>query len=264
MKKTILTAQQSQLLERLLLSYGTVVTTQQIYSQAQDFENDQRVKRAVASLVRNGWLIRIKRGVYGISDLCGRGFSSLSPYVVAHILAKDAYVSFESALSYHGLFDQLTDKIISISLSQQAQAHLQNMQYVFIKTQRRYFFGWQEVQLDNQLACIATPEKALVDTIQFRRSAYAIDLVREKLQEYPDDFDLEKLTRYISRMSTMTVKIFGLLFDVLNLDSTALYSLVTKTSTTHGTVTDLTNFSIKWRLYYDRSLTAAQSLTTII
>ena len=76
---------------------------------------DQQAKKLITKLVGNGWLIRIKRGLYAISDFNNRGFLSLSPYIVANLLVKDSYVSFESALSYYGMFDQWTNTVISIA-----------------------------------------------------------------------------------------------------------------------------------------------------
>ena len=106
----------SELLENLILKHGQIVTTQQIFSEASVFMNHKQTEYLITTLTKNGWLMRIKKGIYAISDLSTRGFLSLSSYVVANLLVKDSYVSFESALQHHGMFDQLASKIISISL----------------------------------------------------------------------------------------------------------------------------------------------------
>jgi predicted transcriptional regulator of viral defense system len=115
MKRTILSPKQTELLEGLIAKYGQIVTSEEIYSLAENEEAERQLKKIITKLVKSGWLIRIRKGLYAISDLSNRGFLSLSPYVVANLLVKDSYVSFESALSYRGMFDQLTNKIISIS-----------------------------------------------------------------------------------------------------------------------------------------------------
>ncbi|KKS87600.1 MAG: hypothetical protein UV61_C0001G0007 [Candidatus Gottesmanbacteria bacterium GW2011_GWB1_43_11] len=94
MKQTILSTQQSALLEDLIVKYGQIVTSEQIYAQGKDVWDQQVAKNVVTRLTRNGWLIRVKRGLYAISDLSNRGFLSLSPSVVANLLVKDSYVSF--------------------------------------------------------------------------------------------------------------------------------------------------------------------------
>lgn len=104
MKQTVLTTKQSELLENLIVRYGQVVTIDQIHEETKANWDLQQTKSLVVKLVRNGWLIRIKKGLYAISDLSNRGFLSLSPYAVANLLVKESYVSFESSLAYHGLF----------------------------------------------------------------------------------------------------------------------------------------------------------------
>jgi len=250
MKQTILSARQSELLENLIVKHGQIVTSGQIFQETSSYYDNKQAKNLVTKLVKNGWLVRIKRGVYAISDLGSRGFLSLSPYVVANILAPESYVSFESALQHYGMFDQLTSKTISVALKMHKSVSLKGMEYSFVTTKPKYFFGWQEIQIVNQAARIATPEKALIDLINFHRSQYSIDLVIEKLMEHQNDLDLTRLNDYLSRFSVTTIKIFGLIFDLLHISSERLYGLA-KPAGTHWMVPGDKKFNAKWRLYYD-------------
>lgn len=259
MKQTILSTKQSTLLEDLIVKHGQIVTSEQIYGQAEDLWNQQGTKKAITRLTRNGWLIRVKRGLYAISDLSNRGFLSLSPYVVANLLVKDSYVSFESALAYHGMFDQLTNKTISISRVQYKTVQLQLVEYSFVKVKDGYFFGWQDVSIDNNTVRMATAGKALIDMIQFHKSKYAIDVVVEKLSLYKNSLDLQKMTEYLGKMSLTTVKIFGFLFDLLGIDSDGLYSHA-KLRGTHWMLSGDTKFNARWRLYYDEYFDKYQSV----
>src|SRR3989344_6052917 len=250
MKQTILTTKQNTLLEDLIVKYGQIVTSEQIYVQGKDLWDQQVAKNVITKLARNGWLIRMKRGLYAISDLSNRGFLSLSPSLVANLLVKNSYVSFESALAYHGMFDQLTNKTISISLVQYKTVQLQSIEYSFVKVLDKWYFGWQDVSIDNKTVRMATAEKALIDMIQFHKSKYTVDLVVEKLSLYKGSLDLQKLTEYLDKMSLTTIKIFGFLFDLLGIDSGNLYSQV-KLKGTHWMLSGDTKFNAKWRLYYD-------------
>lgn len=258
MKQTILSTQQSALLEDLIVKYGQIVTSEQIYAQGKGVWDQQVAKNVVTRLTRNGWLIRVKRGLYAISDLSNRGFLSLSPYVVAHLLVKDSYVSFESALAYRGMFDQLTNKTISISQVQYKTVQLQSVEYSFVKVLEKWFFGWEEVSIDNKMVRMATAEKALIDMIQFHKSKYTVDLVVEKLSQYKSSLDLQKTTEYLSKMSLTTIKTFGFLFDLLGIDSGDLYNQV-KLRGTHLMLSGDTKFNAKWRLYYDEYFDKYQS-----
>jgi len=250
MKQTILSTQQSALLEDLIVKYGQIVTSEQIYAQGKDVWDQQVAKNVVTRLTHNGWLIRVKRGLYAISDLSNRGFLSLSPSVVASLLVKDSYVSFESALAYHGMFNQLTNKTISISQVQYKSVQLQSVEYSFVKVLDNWFFGWQDVSIDNKTVRMATAEKALIDMIQFHKSKYTVDLVVEKLSLYKGSLDLQKMTEYLDKMSLTTIKTFGFLFDLLGINSGDLYNQV-KLKGTHLMLSGDAKFNAKWRLYYD-------------
>jgi len=250
MKQTILNTNQSTLLENLIVKYGQIVISDQIYDQAGGLWDQLRTKKEIVKLTHNGWLIRVKRGLYAISDLSNRGFLSLSPYVVANLLVKDSYISFESALAYHGMFDQLTHKTISISQVQYKAVQLQSIEYSFVKVLSKWFFGWQEVSIDNKTVRMATAEKALIDMIQFHKSKYTVDLVIEKVSLYKDSLDLQKMTEYLGQMSLVTAKTFGFLFDLLGIDSSDLYNKV-KLNGTHSMLAGDTKFNAKWRLYND-------------
>ena len=259
MKQTILSTQQSALLEDLIVKYGQIVTSEQIYAQAKDVWGQPVAKNVVTRLTRNGWLIRVKRGLYAISDLSNRGFLSLSPYVVAHLLVRDSYVSFESALAYHGMFDQLTNKTISISQVQYKTVQLQSVEYSFVKVLDKWFLGWQNVSIDNTTVRMATAEKALIDMVQFHKSKYTVDLVVEKLAQYKSSLDMQKMTAYLRKMSLTTIKTFGFLFDLLEIDSGNLYNQV-KLKGTHVMLSHDAKFNAKWRLYYDEYFDKYQSV----
>jgi predicted transcriptional regulator of viral defense system len=249
MKQTILSVKQSELLENLIVKYGQIVTSAKILKEAEGSWDYKQTKNLVTKLVKNGWLIRIKRGLYAISDLSTRGFLSLSPYVVANLLVPDSYVSFESALQHYGMFDQLTEKTVSVSLKTYKSVKLAGIEYSFVKTKPEYIFGWQVIHAGSQTARIATAEKALMDMVNFHKSQYSIDLVIEKLLDHRTDLDLTRLTDYLSRFPITTVKIFGLIFDFLSIDSGELYKLI-KPVGTHWMLPGDKKFNARWRLYY--------------
>jgi predicted transcriptional regulator of viral defense system len=250
MIQTILSDKQSDLLENLIVKYGQIVTSHEIYKEAERYYDYKQAKNLITKLVRNGWLIRIKRGLYAISDLSTRGFLNLSPYVVANLLVPDSYVSFESALQQYGMFDQLTNRTVSISLKMYKLTTLAGMEYRFIQTKPKYFFGWQETLIGNIYARIATPEKALIDMVNFHKSQYSIDLVIEKILEHENDLDMTRLNDYLKNFSTTTIKIFGLIFDLLDINSEILYRLIKDKQGTHWMFPEDNKFNAKWRLYY--------------
>ena len=259
MKQTNLSAKQSDLLENLIVKYGQIVTSIQIYEEAANSWNYEQAKNMVTKLVKSGWLVRIKRGLYAISDLSTKGFLTISPLVVANLLLPESYVSFETALSYYGMFDQLTRQTTSVSMKSYKTVELSGVSYSFVKTKHELFFGWQDVLFGSLGAKIAYPEKALIDIVNFQKSQYTIDLVIEKLTEHRSDLDLNRLNDYISKFSITTIKIFGLLFDFLNIDSEKLHQIVDPRKGTNWMLTGDSKFNAKWRLYYNEYFDRYQS-----
>ena len=252
MKNTALAVKDGELLEMLIAKYGKVATSDQIMTEAKGTWDYQQTHNRIQQLVKNGWLVRIKRGLYAINDLSSRGFLSISPYVVAGLLVRDSYVSFEAALNYHSMFDQFVQQYSSVSLNQYKEKTLESVQYRFIKIQEKFFLGWEQVDVENMTAKIAQAEKALVDLIHFRTGKYVVDLVIEKLQTYKDDLNIEQLISYASLASQKTAKIFGLVFDLLDWDSKNLLQLLPYTRSTHWINAGDKTFNAKWRLYYDQ------------
>jgi len=251
MKNTTLAVKDGELLETLIAKYGKVATAKQIEAEAEGTWDYQQTHNRIQQLVKNGWLIRIKRGLYAINDLSSRGFLSVSPYVVAGLLVEDSYVSFEAALNCRGMFDQFVQQYTSVSLKQYKETSLESIQYRFIKSQNNFFIGWEQVKIENMTARIANAEKALVDLIRFRTGKYVVDLVIEKLQNHKEDLNIENLIHYASLASQKTVKIFGLVFDLLGWDSEELLQFLAGARSTHWINTNDKTFNAKWRLYYD-------------
>jgi hypothetical protein len=75
--------------------------------------------------------------------------------------------------------------------------------------------------------------------------------VIEKLKEHKDDLQITKLSKYAGRMSTTTIKIFGVIFDLLALDSSYLYERIKTKKSTQWMLVGDKKFNAKWRLYYD-------------
>jgi predicted transcriptional regulator of viral defense system len=259
MNQTILSFKQSNLLENLIVKHGQLVTSHQIYEEASSSWDYKQSKNLITKLVKNGWLVRIKRGLYAISDLSSRGSLTLSPFLVANLLVDDSYVSFESALSQYGMFDQLTAKTISVSLKAYKSVKVAGFDYSYVKTKPEYYFGWQEIQIENKAVRVATSEKALIDIVNFHKSQYSIDLVIEKLSEHKNDLDFLRLNDYLSKLPTTTIKIFGLIFDFLGINSERLLSQVSKRGT-HWMIPGDKKFNSKWRLYYNPYFDKYQSV----
>ena len=88
-------------------------------------------------------------------------------------LVKPSYVSFEYALNYHGLIEQVPQVITLATLKRHKFIHSDPYTYEYTKIKKELFFGYEKI--DGYY--IAKPEKALLDTIYLlSRNKRLIDL----------------------------------------------------------------------------------------
>jgi len=251
MKRISLTTDELETLETALIQYGNVVTFDQL---SNFFDEDRKYSRIrINKLSKQGWLKRIKKGVYVISDLSTRGSLSISHKAIVNILVQAAYISFENALQHHGVYDQLLTSINAVSLKQYKVTTIERITYKFIKTQQQYFYGWRIYDIDGQSVKIAYIEKALIDLIQFHRNRYAADLVLEKLNEFRSDISHQRLIEFLLKANLTTRRILGFLMDSVGMDTRQLHA----STLNHQSVSSISNseentYNHKWKLYYDR------------
>jgi len=134
---------------------------------------------------------RLNRGNYVNSFLCG--FPRVEE--VACFLRPPAYVTCEWALNYHGISLQspyaCTAATLSTAVGRNRSVEYQGVMIEFSKISPALFFGF--TQVEDYL--IAAPEKAILDTLYFRKSLPVADeleidaidrnLLREMAAKFP-------------------------------------------------------------------------------
>ncbi|MFA5995589.1 MAG: type IV toxin-antitoxin system AbiEi family antitoxin domain-containing protein [Patescibacteria group bacterium] len=250
-KNTILSQKDHYLLENLLAKHGDVVQFKQIVQIANHYTNNrQSIRNWVNKLTTIGWLVRLQRGTYVISSMESLGAVTLSSCTVAQIIVPQSYVSFEAALQYHGMFDQMLKIIQSVSLKKETEKTVQDIQYRFVHTIQEQFYGFIEEKLDNRLVKIATAEKALLDLLHFHRSLYTIDIVQEKCREYYSDINFQRLIELLHGQTVTVQRMIGFVLDQIQYDTSQLHALVQNDRSVSKMTNDSNVFSAKWRLYY--------------
>lgn len=242
------------IIEKLIAKHGNLVSLAMIYNVIGQRKNRQEIQNLVFGLVKKGWLIRIKRGVFIISDIASRGLIDLNQLTIAQIINQASYVSFEAAWQYHGLFDQYLKTIVSISRQKSYQKKFSDWNFKYIKVKEGLFAGYQEHDLDGRLIKIATNEKVILDFLAYRRTINNIDLIIEKLKDYQSDFNIEQLVTMSHDYSITTTRTLGVILDWVGINSEQLYQKI-KHNKNHSFMTASSDlFNAKWRIYTDRQL----------
>jgi predicted transcriptional regulator of viral defense system len=144
------------------------------------------VKRALAA----GDIIRLRKGLYCLSDRYRRHARDL--FEIAQRIYGPSYISFESALSYHGWIPEAVYTVTSASLgkAQDFSTPLGHFSYTRIPV-RTFYEGVERVEAG---AFIARPFKALLDYIYTRKMDWVgVDPVVKSLRV--DHELLRKITR---------------------------------------------------------------------
>jgi predicted transcriptional regulator of viral defense system len=167
------------------------------------------VPRALASMVHSGWIQRLRRGLYiGTPEL--PGFAQVPSFAIATSLVTPSAISHWSALSFHGLTEQLprdvfattTKKVVTPSMRRpqtrsERLKHAWNiggMDYRYVTVRSRFFFGWELVWLDERFRVpIFTRERALLDLFASPRSFGGIGEGLEILERHLGEIQIQRL-----------------------------------------------------------------------
>ncbi len=120
--------------------------------------------RDLKNLQAHGIVVRIRRGLWAVP-----GHPDFSPYAaVPHLFAErqSGYVSLLSALSLHGMIEQIPQVVHIVSTSQRPVLRTPVAIYTFYRIERALFGGFKPYRRTGNFD-IATPEKALFDTLYF-------------------------------------------------------------------------------------------------
>jgi len=147
--------------------------------QVGDLPNEIRhrphLSQQLAYLVRRGYLLRIRRGVYAVvpGDQIGRPGFSLDRFTVAAVLTRPYAVSFYSALEIKGLAESVGRRVYLQSPKQFKRFEFQDVEYVGVAVKN--LFGVETVYRGMTGVEATDIERTLLDCLRFPKYAGGID-----------------------------------------------------------------------------------------
>lgn len=147
--------------------------------------SSQAIQSAVSRCLKSGDLIRLKRGLYLLGEKYRK--RPVIKFALACQLYSPSYISFESALSYHQLIPEAVYVITSacyLNKSKQFKNELGEFSYQYIPV-RPFFLEVQQLKNQGGNSLMATPVRALYDTIYKRKKIY------KSLQDFERDLRIE-------------------------------------------------------------------------
>jgi len=252
MKNTILSQKDANSLEKAILAFGRIVAASELMMIFTKEYSRSSAHNRIQSLARAGWFLRIKRGLYIITDnLSARSLSDMSLFIISQALNKNSYISLDSALNYYGMFDQYVKNITAINLQFSKKYNFQGNDFKFVKVVKKHYFGFVQVRQDGKIINMASKEKALLDYLYLDNSFYSASLVFEKLKEYGSEMDLDMLQEYSLQYGASVQRKIGFLLDQISIDVDKLLASVKQHKGYSRFTKESKKFNAKWRIYYD-------------
>jgi len=159
--------------------------------------NSVPVKVQISRWEKAGKLIQAKRGVYLFADVY-RKTPVFWPYL-ASILKKPSYITFEKALEYYDLIPEAVWAYSSVTTKMPAKFNSKEGRFTYQHIKQDLFWGYVSVTMHGQTGFIASPEKALLDFIYFKKFEITQEYIKElRLQNFKQ-VNLKKLMQYAKR-----------------------------------------------------------------
>jgi Predicted transcriptional regulator len=255
MENIMLSRKDIGLIEDAIVRYGRIVTFGQL---AQIFKKEYsraETKNRVSLLSKKGWLARLKKGLYAVvTDIGLLSTNGASANAICQALNHDSYISFENALQYYGMFDQMLSSVSAVTFKRARRYAIKDLEVRYFKIQKRLYFGYKEERSDIGLVNIAEKEKSILDILYFRSNDYYISLVWEKLREHKSELNFETLKRYAKKYNLAVIRRVGFLLECLDINTDDLHKMVKGNTSYCRMTTKSRDFNAKWRVYFDRTI----------
>ena len=152
--------------KRRLEKFGGIpFTTDVIAAELGDYS---AVLAKIASLVDDGSLIRVKRGLYCLSPLVSGAEPDV--FAAANAVCSPSYVSYETALAFYGLIPERVDLTMSACMKRGTRFSTPIGTFSYRTVPRDWFqIGIRsQAREDGAAFLVATPEKAIGDVLLAR------------------------------------------------------------------------------------------------
>ncbi len=176
--------------KKLLKSKKQIYTVSD-FKKVLGLRKDNSIYQAIKRLKKEGLLEGLTNGVYKLIDTPSNDF------VIANNLYSPSYISLETALNYYGILIQTPYTISSITTRRNKLIKQGEKEFIFFHLSSNYFFDY----IKEKDFLIATPEKALIDTIFFKAIGKSKTDLSELILEHVNKKRLLKIKGKIKNLA---------------------------------------------------------------
>jgi predicted transcriptional regulator of viral defense system len=178
-------------------------------------------RQALHHLARTGWIVRLRKGLYSLSG-AAPGMTPLHEFEVAMALVDPAAISHWSALSYHGMTDQVPRRVFVLTTTRAAPRKrgakskdaaegypVAGTIYQFVQVKPERFFGTDLVWVNESRVRITDPERTLLDGLMMPQYCGGFAEVLHAFERRAPKLDVDRIIRYALLLDAATVKRLG-------------------------------------------------------
>ncbi len=193
---------------------------------------DSYVGEALFHLRQNDWIVPLRRGLYALSSTVP-GVSDVHEFEIAMALVHPAAISHWSAMSYHGLTEQIPRTVFVLTTTDHSVPRLRDdsserreggyvvdgVPYKFIQVRPDRYFGTQRAWFGDSQVYVTDLERTLLDSIAMPQYCGGFAEAIHAFDEASDHLNLERIAQYAERLGVVSMKRLGWILEHLGIDS---------------------------------------------
>jgi predicted transcriptional regulator of viral defense system len=178
------------------------------------------VLQALHHLVRTGWLVRLRKGLYALSSATP-GVSPAHEFEVGMALVDPAAISHFSAMHHYELTDQIPNQVYITTTtgkwiprgrkdSENGGGYsLGDTAYQFIRVKPERFFGTEKAWIEEARVTFTDMSRTLIDGLMMPQYCGGISEVLHGFQLAQERINLDQMIDYALRLGSATAKRLG-------------------------------------------------------
>ncbi len=165
-----------------------------------------QVAKLMARWAKQGWLFRIRRGLYAPVPLQAKTSEAVveDPWIIANRIFQPCYIGGWSAVEHWGLTEQIFKTIVVVTTRaiNQRKLKLQANEFWVKKVSPSSFFGTKIIWRERVQIQVSDPTKTMIDLLDDPSIGGGARMVGEIFNNYlaSSNKNLEQLLDYASRM----------------------------------------------------------------
>ncbi|MEW5826714.1 MAG: type IV toxin-antitoxin system AbiEi family antitoxin [Candidatus Bipolaricaulota bacterium] len=185
---------------------------------------DAYLLEALHHLRRGEWIVPLRRGLYALSHTVP-GVPPVHEFEIAMSLVEPAAISHWSAMSHHGLTEQLPRQVFVLTTAPSvprlrgaefasAEGYpVGDARYRFVQVKSERFFGIEEVWVNEARVKMTDPERTLLDGLMAPHYCGDFSEVLHAFETRAPKLDVDRIVQYALKLDAATAKRLGWLLE---------------------------------------------------